>query len=215
MSYTYTCADCGLLKTLKAKPIRPHSGKCSSCSKKFKYSDTKICTACKTPKPLENFYTRPNGQPFPECSKCNSNRSLRFQTVHSEKTKTYKSSPRYLEKAYKRNKERRERFPEIARNYQMKSHYGITWDEYQKILLNQNGVCAVCGNTETRYIKGKLCRLSVDHDHSCCSGYKSCGKCIRGLLCSKCNTALGLLEDDPKVISTLHEYVNKQNRGHC
>jgi len=35
-----------------------------------------------------------------------------------------------------------------------------------------------------------------DHDHVCCSGKKSCGKCLRGLLCHGCNTKLGALENN-------------------
>ena len=48
----------------------------------------------------------------------------------------------------------------------------------------QNGVCAICGNPETATSHGTIRRLSVDHDHET-------GE-VRGLLCSKCNFALGL-----------------------
>ena len=56
--------------------------------------------------------------------------------------------------------------------------HGITPEQFEKLLNSQNGVCAICGNPErTRK------RLSIDHDHACCPGIKTCGKCIRGLLC--------------------------------
>lgn len=67
-------------------------------------------------------------------------------------------------------------------------------------------VCSSPGCTRTE-------RLSIDHDHSCCNydsvrGHKvSCGKCVRGLLCSTCNTALGLLGEDTQRIAGLLSYL--------
>ncbi len=69
--------------------------------------------------------------------------------------------------------------------------FHMTEQDYYVILEIQQGVCAICKNVCKT---GK--RLCVDHDHSCCPGVKSCGECIRGLLCRKCNTALGALNDD-------------------
>jgi hypothetical protein len=58
--------------------------------------------------------------------------------------------------------------------------------------------CVVCGSTK---------RLEFDHDHACCSGYKSCGKCVRGVLCSKCNRVLGLVGDNPDRLAVLAKYL--------
>lgn len=41
-------------------------------------------------------------------------------------------------------------------------------------------------------------RLAVDHDHSCCPGKTSCGRCVRGLLCGPCNDHMGYLRDNPE-----------------
>jgi predicted nucleic acid-binding Zn ribbon protein len=43
-------------------------------------------------------------------------------------------------------------------------------------------------------------RLSIDHDHGCCPGRNSCGKCVRGVLCQKHNLALGVLENNYKFV---------------
>lgn len=82
--------------------------------------------------------------------------------------------------------------------------FGITIDQYNEMWDAQNGCCASCGRPEADC---GTTRLAVDHDHSCCSGKKSCGKCVRGLLCSQCNTAAGLLGDDLRRIESLYNYI--------
>jgi hypothetical protein len=80
--------------------------------------------------------------------------------------------------------------------------YGITEQQYGQWLNGQGGVCAICGGGND---SGRA--LHVDHDHACCSGKKSCGKCIRGLLCSRCNTGLGMFKDDADLLSAAMEYL--------
>jgi Recombination endonuclease VII len=64
--------------------------------------------------------------------------------------------------------------------------HGITPDQYAALLARQQGVCAVCGAERDR--------LRIDHDHACCPGRYSCGRCIRGLLCARCNRLVGAIE---------------------
>ena len=68
--------------------------------------------------------------------------------------------------------------------------YQMTLNDYEILLEAQGGVCNLCGNPP------KQNRLAVDHDHACCPGEKTCGKCVRGLLCTPCNLALGRVEDE-------------------
>jgi len=68
---------------------------------------------------------------------------------------------------------------------------GITEDQYLDMVRKQNNKCAICERTEP----GGTGRWNIDHDRRCCSGSRSCGQCIRGLLCSRCNAGLGLLGD--------------------
>lgn len=82
--------------------------------------------------------------------------------------------------------------------------YGLTVDTYIDLEKEQNGICAICKNPES-----KKRRLSVDHDHSCCPGTDSCGKCIRGLLCSNCNTTLGLVKDSVETLKSAIKYLEK------
>jgi hypothetical protein len=80
--------------------------------------------------------------------------------------------------------------------------YGLTVDDYIKMEQERGGLCDACGKPET-----KRARLSIDHDHNCCAGNTSCGKCIRGLLCFRCNTALGLIYDDPDTLRKMLAYL--------
>lgn len=84
--------------------------------------------------------------------------------------------------------------------------YGITVERYQKILDSQGGVCAVCGTDEPGGRWGTWC---IDHDHSCCPGKRSCGECVRGILCSGCNTGLGKFKDDPGVLKAAVAYLER------
>ena len=69
----------------------------------------------------------------------------------------------------------------------------ISADDYDTLLAAQYGRCAICLASE------KL--LVIDHDHSCCgstTGYsRTCGNCIRGLVCYRCNNMLGYLDRTP------------------
>ncbi len=82
--------------------------------------------------------------------------------------------------------------------------YGITKQEYDKLLEQQNGACAICGNPETKTHKGVKLDLCVDHDHET-------GE-IRGLLCKACNTALGLFRDNIENLSNAIDYLMGLNR---
>jgi Recombination endonuclease VII len=97
------------------------------------------------------------------------------------------------------------------RNQNLKRQYGITEAEYNGMLALQGGVCAICKCSETLTICDVLVSLAVDHDHRCCPENKhSCGKCIRGLLCSNCNTALAKLKDNPGLARAMADYLEQR-----
>jgi len=93
---------------------------------------------------------------------------------------------------------------ERSRRHHFKKNYGMTLVERDLMLLSQNGRCAICGDLETdrNY-------LQVDHDHDCCPSAKSCGGCVRGLICPRCNRALGMMNDQPALATLLIQYLNK------
>lgn len=92
----------------------------------------------------------------------------------------------------------------------VRSRYNISLSDYDRILAEQDGRCAVC-KTDKPVGKGAS-RFSVDHDHACCPGKKSCGKCVRGLLCRLCNIGIGALRDDISVLAHAIEYLSSRSR---
>jgi len=70
--------------------------------------------------------------------------------------------------------------------------YNLSAEQYDALYRFQGGRCALC-----RRATGASKRLAVDHDHACCIGPKSCGKCVRGLVCSTCNDVLAHFRDSP------------------
>lgn len=78
--------------------------------------------------------------------------------------------------------------------------YGLTAPEYEAMYEGQLGKCLICQEQQEV--------LAVDHDHSCCpTPAKSCGSCVRGLLCKNCNSALGYLRDSPEAARAAAEYL--------
>lgn len=90
---------------------------------------------------------------------------------------------------------------DLGRRVYWLARLGITIEEYDAMLEAQGGVCAICKRVCT---SGR--RLSVDHDHKCCPGEKSCGRCVRGLLCRDCNTSIGKLGDNKETIEEAFMY---------
>lgn len=82
-------------------------------------------------------------------------------------------NPCYRRQAYNKNGQA------PKRNYWLKRRYGITLDEYSRMLAEQNGVCKICQTEKQK-------ALHVDHDHAT-------GR-VRGLLCASCNSILGHFE---------------------
>lgn len=96
--------------------------------------------------------------------------------------------------------------PERYLNYRYRNLYGITLERYNALLESQGGGCAICGNVPAAGAQ----RLAVDHDHRCCpSRKKSCGECVRGLLCGRCNRGLGYFDDDADMLGRAASYLDR------
>ena len=87
-----------------------------------------------------------------------------------------------------------------------RTNYGLSREQFEALIVGQGGRCAIC-RTDKPGGKGTW---RVDHDHSCCSGAKSCGQCVRGLLCNNCNRAIGLMADDTTRLESAVRYLKRE-----
>lgn len=154
----------------------------------------KTCTKCGATKALKEFpkdKLKKDGHKS-ACKACYSaydkNRYWSDPENHRNRLKEYRASLT-KEQRYLQN-----------RKTKLKRAYGITHDDYLGMLEEQNYKCACCGvDNKDSGIKG----LVVDHNHTTGA--------IRELLCSACNTALGLLKEDIDIINNLLKYIRKHN----
>jgi hypothetical protein len=102
-----------------------------------------------------------------------------------------KNRQRYAEDAAYRTKHKADNLAFI---------YGLSLAEFEAMNVAQGGMCAACRGPETR--KGRL-HLAVDHNHTT-------GK-VRGLLCSACNLALGMVEESAERLEALAQYIRRAN----
>lgn len=76
--------------------------------------------------------------------------------------------------------------------------YGIDRFQFNAMYFEQDGACAICRIKEATH---------VDHDHRCCPSFKSCGRCVRALLCVTCNSGIGNLGDSPELLRGAANYI--------
>lgn len=147
-----------------------------------------------------------------QCPKCGSpyetaelfGKDRRCRLCCRAKSKKYrKDNPK---KVAESNKKSRKANPQSLSKSLRKARlkrFGLTEEDYENLLIGQNGVCAVCKQVD------KI-TLAIDHCHET--------DIVRGLLCGSCNKAEGLLKSNPDVIRALADYVEyhmEQRRDLC
>ena len=142
------------------------------------------CTKCHTEKTNESFYKDSRYYEDGRRSVCKACMDI----AHNDRRRA--SPVEYAERALKAYRIRR---------------YGVDRRTYQRILAEQGGVCSICGGDETatnRYGTRKK-HLAVDHCHET-------GE-VRGLLCQRCNTAIGMFNDDIDVLASAISYLRQSS----
>lgn len=159
---------------------------------------SKCCRLCGDSKPLDEFH-RASGTRDGHRGECKS--------CFRELAKARYDSARAVERTEKWRKANPERYADYRREYQSRPErkramrdlyyrrtFGISADEFDELLEEQGGGCAICGKPPDR-----AGGMHLDHDHE--TGV------IRGILCQPCNHAVGLFQDNPDLLEKAARYL--------
>jgi len=152
----------------------------------------KTCSQCSEEQQLDQFYKDKKSADGlrASCKTC----VAAQKRIYFEKHRT-----RELNKL----KKWKQQNPQKVKEGNLRNLYGITAEQYSEMLLAQNNCCAICKCHKSKNVtdkrNDKVRNLAVDHDHK--------SKKIRGLLCYRCNIAVGMLVDSAERASNLVEYL--------
>lgn len=137
------------------------------------------------------------------CTKCKELKALSCFNKAGRKNSLRSNCKECDAKQYQKWKsQNREKYLRSTANSSLKIKYNIELSEYEKLLEIQNGCCKICKTKKPgrRDVK----RFAVDHCHKTNK--------IRGLLCMACNTAIGLLNEDPKRFDAAKQYLEEHKQ---
>lgn len=192
----------------------------------------KICSGCKESKQLANFYKASklkDGYDY-YCKQCrnNANGKVRdkvnkqcnvddcnkgfyangYCRMHYERLRTQNrlhsiTTPYHPDKVYVSKHGYEIKALDLKKNM-LWFRYKVTLERYEEMCANG---CHICGDKPER-------SLEIDHDHSCCDSAISCGRCVRGVLCGRCNVAVakfenGTIRDNYPLMSEIAEYLDR------
>lgn len=123
-------------------------------------------------------------------------RAANKDRIAAHKREYYSTHPgeEEIKRAY--NKAYNATHPKDNYGYRLRSKFGMSKSEYNELLTAQGGVCAIC---KKKAWNSK--RPCVDHDHDT-------GK-VRGLLCHRCNLAIGQIDDNPQIARLMADYLSR------
>jgi hypothetical protein len=162
----------------------------------------KQCKHCGETKALDEFYVSKLGRDGvrPECKACNlAARKAKYAAnpePYIARVKKWQQENAVRLNAYRREYNQRPGRKASEREGHLRRKYGITIADYERMFEEQDGACAICGQP-----RPEERTLHVDHDHA--SGV------IRGLLCFRCNQAIGSLQEEPEIFRVAADYLDR------
>jgi formate dehydrogenase maturation protein FdhE len=162
----------------------------------------KKCSVCGDEKPHTEFHkVRANGRVYPQgrCKPCNTAYMARYRVSNRDKVRQIvRDSVRRAQSDPVRARKRL--------HAALRFSFGIGVEDYDRMVFEQGGACAICGCTPSIGMaktgsRRKHSRLCVDHDHTT-------GK-VRGLLCHDCNTGIGFMRDSADSLRRAATYLDK------
>lgn len=197
------CSSCGVSKELSefrpdGRALYGVAKKCIACTPAPTEQE---CNSCLIVKPIDQFaLERRATNRRKTCNAC------RNSTKKPKTAEQRENQRAYARDYYAKNKDK---YAAIVRENHLIKSYRMTTAQYDQMLALQGGQCAICGSDDPdRLAKGKQRKsFAIDHDHSCCPGSRSCGQCVRGLLCHPCNQGIGSLNDDPERLRKAIDYL--------
>lgn len=162
---------------------------------------TRVCKKCGAEKELNAERFRPHGHApgFRHCCRnCERTRIEDYRKKHpGESARNAREWARNNPEQHAATKRAwRKANPRKHKSAVLRRAYGITFEDYEALLKNQGGGCAICG-AENADSKGRM--LHVDHCHA--TGQ------VRGLLCKDCNTMVGYAQDQPAILFRAAQYL--------
>jgi hypothetical protein len=166
----------------------------------------KICPKCQLPKDLTEFNKSkksPDGRRT-YCKSCcqGANKTWYNENKVKRVLMIKKWSDSNKEKVRKAGRD----FHKRNREQDRLRKYGLTLERYKELFT---GFCDICGIILDG--SSKINTPHIDHDHLCCKGSKSCGKCVRGILCHSCNQMLGYSYDNSTILNHASQYLGGYN----
>jgi hypothetical protein len=146
--------------------------------------ETKICSRCREPKILDEFYDTKTGK-YCWCKKCALEAA---KESYKRKSEVDPDFPRKRYEKYQKGK-----YKKHAKTFHILYVYGLSEDDCKRIIEKQNGLCPVC---ELPITEGKMV---VDHNHDT--------KKVRGILHHKCNMGIGFFDDSPARLKKALSYL--------
>ena len=168
----------------------------------------KTCTKCHVEKEPTSFYVfKKTGKLWAQCKQCHIAECMARASADPElsnaRTKAWRQANPEQWQATVRARQKAN--PEKFKGYAMRTRYRV---DFAALLKEQQGLCSCCGLPMK--LTGKdPDSVCVDHDRSCCTGGKSCGKCVRGLIHRNCNLVLGYAKDNIEVLEKAVEYLRR------